>query len=710
MERDGPEHPGHAERQRRAEHRAEAAVERVEPGQPQLGAQRGAGELQPAPQQRSEQDGPAQGEQRRVGRRGALREQQRAYPAADERAPHEAGELEHPDDESLAEPVERQQHREGNDDPVDGGHAYWGYSLHMAESAAPPFDRRRRLLRRALPALLVAATAFAAGLAVGASHTPADARVAERFADAWRRGDYAGMWAELTPALQRRLDAATLARAYRAAAATATATRLTIGEPRDGPGDTWLVPVVARTIAFGTVRGTVSLPIVDSGDAPRIAWRRSLTFPGVPAGARLSRTTSLPRRADLLARDATPLAAGADRGSPLGAAAAAVVGQLDDIPEGLAAELRSRGYPADAKVGVSGLERIFESRLAGTPGGTLRAGRRVLASRAPRPAAPLRTTIAPTVQEAAVAALGGRLGGTVALEPATGEILGAAGIAFSGLQPPGSTFKIITTAAALEAGVAKPSSRFAYATAATLSGVELSNANGESCGGTLVQAFAVSCNSVFAPLGVRVGARRLVAAARRFGFDGPAPFAGAASSTIPDPAEIADDLALGSTAIGQGRVEASALGMVTVAATIAVGGRRPVPTLRLPSRTPRPGPRVVTKRTAREIRRMMVAVVREGTGRAAALPGVTVAGKTGTAELRSSSKRCRPDPEAPGGETCSDQAVNDPTDTDAWFVAFAPATRPRVAVGVLLVESGAGGDTAAPAARELLRTALKVTG
>jgi penicillin-binding protein A len=86
-----------------------------------------------------------------------------------------------------------------------------------------------------------------------------------------------------------------------------------------------------------------------------------------------------------------------------------------------------------------------------------------------------------------------------------------------------------------------------------------------------------------------------------------------------------------------------------------------------------------------------------------------VAGKTGTAELRST-KRCQPDPENP--ESCPpEQAQNDPSDTDAWFASYAPAGtgRPRIAVGVLLVGAGAGGDTAAPVAREVLRAGLRAT-
>jgi peptidoglycan glycosyltransferase len=273
--------------------------------------------------------------------------------------------------------------------------------------------------------------------------------------------------------------------------------------------------------------------------------------------------------------------------------------------------------------------------------------------------------------------------------------------------------KILTLTGALEAKLATPESTYPYATSSTLSGVKLDNANGESCGGTLAQAFAVSCNSVFAPLGATLGATRLVSVAERFGFNHPADIAGAATSSIPPAAEIGDDLAVGSSAIGQGRVQATALQMVRVASTIALEGRAPKLTLALPSR-PRAAPttRVVDPKVARTVRRLMVGVVRGGTGVQARIPGVVVAGKTGTAELETT-KKCPPAPatqtplgQAPPPESCQDSASRT-DDTDAWFTAFAPARRPRIAVCVMLVRNGAGGDTAAPAARGVLIAGLK---
>ena len=303
------------------------------------------------------------------------------------------------------------------------------------------------------------------------------------------------------------------------------------------------------------------------------------------------------------------------------------------------------------------------------------------------PGRPVRTTIRPSLQAAATAALGDRLGGVAVLRPRNGAVLALAGLAVSAPQPPGSTFKILTLAAALDAGLTSPSETFPVRTAATLEGVPVRNAGDEACGGTLTQSFAHSCNSVFAPLGARLGARRLVRYAEAFGFNEKLPIAAAKPSTIPPAAELEDDLAVGASAIGQDRDLATPLVMASVGATIATGGVRARP--RLLRRQAVARTRVVRRRVAGQVRDMMVEVVRGGTGVAAALPGVEVAGKTGTAELV---------PTADG--------ASDPANTDAWFVAFAPAGAPRVAVAVMLVGAGQGGASAAPIAREVLAAAL----
>jgi penicillin-binding protein A len=458
----------------------------------------------------------------------------------------------------------------------------------------------------------------------------------------------------------------------------------------------------------------------------QIAWSRSLTFPGLLSGETLSRRTTLPRRATLLARDGSVLAEGeatgaGPRSSPLGEAAGAVVGEVGPVPSSRRAALEAEGVPADADVGVSGLERALDSRLRGTPGGELLAGTRVLATAAPRAAPAVRTTISPAVQRAAVAALGSQLGGVVALSPSSGQILAVAGIGLDSVQPPGSTFKMVTVTGVLEAHVATTHSTFPYATYTTLDGVKLSNANGEECGGSLALAFAVSCNSVFSPLGVKLGASRLVAMAERYGFNQPPGIPGAVESTLPPASEIRGELDVGSTAIGQGEVQASPLEMATVAATIADGGHRPQPTFAL-NATPHTVATATSTKVAHTVRRLMIGVVREGTGTAAAIPGVTVAGKTGTAELGSpSSSSCAGEGGSEGGSSegsgesgsgesespsgCQGSSSN-PSDTDAWFASFAPALDPRIVVCVLMVKDGAGGATAAPVARQVLEAGL----
>jgi cell division protein FtsI/penicillin-binding protein 2 len=559
--------------------------------------------------------------------------------------------------------------------------------------------RPRRNLRRLGALGGVAAAAFVVGLVSGARHEPAERRLAVAWSHAWKAGDYRAMYALLTPAARDGTSLERFTATYRDAAATATLTHLDTGRARTS-GSRIVLPADATTRIFGHVRGDMVLPLGadDSSGEPRVAWAASAVFPGLRAGEKLTRETTLPPRATIEARDGTPLAEGESRLSDLGPVAAEVAGRIGPAPDTRAQELATRGVPEGAAVGLTGLELEFDEELAGRPGGVLRAGGRLLASSEPRPGHAVRTTIDPDVQRAAVTALAGRYGGVAAVRPSDGAVLAMAGLASSAPQPPGSVFKIVTLTGALQAGTTRPSASFPVQVSATLEGVELQNAHGESCGGTLITAFAKSCNSVFAPLGVALGAEKLVATAERFGFNEDPGIAGAARATIPAAAEIGDDLALGSSAIGQGKVLATPLTMALAAAAIGEHGRRPRPTFLRGSKPP--PVQATTPRVARTVARAMRAVVTEGTGVGANLPNVRVAGKTGTAELRSTVSQ---DPQAlaPGQPT-----PEDTTDTDAWFAAFAPMHNPRIAVCVLLVAQGAGGETAAPAARVVLEAAL----
>ncbi|HKN94033.1 MAG TPA: penicillin-binding transpeptidase domain-containing protein [Thermoleophilaceae bacterium] len=570
--------------------------------------------------------------------------------------------------------------------------------------AATPRTRaahQRAVRRRRIAAASIAAIALVSlglGILYGTTRESSSQKLARAFTLAWERGDYGTMYEKLTDASQARIKPADFVKAYETARDTATTLRMSAGKPHDEGHGLVRVPMTVTTRIFGTVRANL---VVHTQNG-KIGWSSNLVFPGIPRGATLSRTTVAPPRAKLEARGGKVIAEGPSnaRRYPAGSVAESIAGSLGE-PSTAAdrQQLYGRGFPAGTPVGLSGLERAFEEQLAGRPGGKLTAGGKVLAQASPRPAPPVRTTIDLGIQAAAVSALAGRFGGIAALDARTGEVRALAGVAFSAPQPPGSTFKLITATAVLEAHDAKLSTQFPVAQKTTIDGVDLQNANGEFCGGTLAQSFAKSCNSVFAPLGVKVGASRLVHTAEHYGFNEQPSIAGALPSTIPAPQEIGSQLALGSTAIGQGKVLATPLEMASVVQTIASHGIRHRPTL-MPGKPPGKPVRVISRRIAKEMRTMMLGVVQYGTGVRAAIPGTTVAGKTGTAELESTVPK--PGEQPPPGE----QQAPAGSKTDAWFAGFAPATHPKLAVCVMLVRAGAGGDTAAPAAATVLSAGL----
>ncbi|MGI9557603.1 MAG: penicillin-binding transpeptidase domain-containing protein, partial [Solirubrobacterales bacterium] len=438
------------------------------------------------------------------------------------------------------------------------------------------------------------------------------------------------------------------------------------------------------------------------------------------------RRTRAPDRAAIVAADGTPLAEGqgVSRTSPIGNAALNVVGEVGAANEREAARLDRRGFPAGTLVGTSGLERAFNARLAGRPGGELLAvgsgSPRVIARTEPEPAKAVKTTIDPLLQSAAVNALGGSFGGVAVLDTETGEVLALAGIAFSTLQPPGSVFKIVTATAALDGGNATPADEYPFETSNTLVGREVRNADDALCGGTLVQSFANSCNTVFAPLGAEVGGAPLIAASERFGFNSPPTLFGERATSIVDPPAsvvpnpIGDNVAVGVSAIGQGQVQATPLQIASVAQTIANDGvRMPTPIVKQESLQADAAPvEVTSEATAEIITDMMIEAVNNGTGGLAALSTVQVAGKTGTAELRPKQELTPeelealqepPDPEDPEAEP-----PRPPQEEDAWFAAFAPAERPEIAIAVMIVNAdGGGGAVAAPIARDVLAAALE---
>jgi peptidoglycan glycosyltransferase len=282
--------------------------------------------------------------------------------------------------------------------------------------------------------------------------------------------------------------------------------------------------------------------------------------------------------------------------------------------------------------------------------------------------------------------------------------------ATQGLYVPGSTFKMITAAAALDTGAYKPDSTFYDPGYCTVYGKPVSNAGNPDQGGrevfghlNFVTAFQHSVNSVFCNIGLKLGAGTLLEYAKKFGFYKTPPLETPADERAPsglyngtklyfpkDPNKVD----AGRLAFGQERMLVTPLQMAMVAATIGNGGIVPKPYVVqkiLASdgstiRNTRPSNlgRAIKPQTAQELNQMMVAVVQGGTGTAAAIPGIQVAGKTGTAE------------------------TNIPNVYTAWFAAFAPADHPQVAIAVVLEKqlNGFGGVVSAPIAKQVLEALL----
>jgi cell division protein FtsI/penicillin-binding protein 2 len=504
------------------------------------------------------------------------------------------------------------------------------------------------------------------------------------------------MYDLVAPDVQASMSYRKFAREYRQVARTASMTGLRAeGRVRATPARA-TVPVSVATAMFGRISEQLELPLVRLRRRYLVAWTPALTFPGLRPGETLQARVHAPEgRGRILARDGSVLAEGpaGNRTYPEGPAFALLTG-FTKAPEGDAvAPRRTAGWPAGRRYGQGGLEESLDQVLGGLPRVRLIAAPsapgspgRILARKHGRKPKDVTTTIDPGLQAAAASALGSRYGGIVVLDPRSGAVRADAGLGMDATQPPGSSFKTVTASAALAAGKVSLTSTYPYEKYVILNGWRLRNFHHELCGGSLVQAFADSCNSVFAPVADEVGAKGLVAMANAFGFNQKPTIAyPVPESTTRKPAQMPSDLSLGVAGIGQGGVVASPLQMASVAQTIASRGiRHPPFIVHSPkaSKDRQPPVKVIGHGVAGEVRQMMEAVVSYGTGTSAAISGVTVAGKTGTAEVG---------PDRP---------------SDAWFIAFAPAEAPRVAVAVLIVNGGVGGDVAAPIARQVLETAL----
>jgi peptidoglycan glycosyltransferase len=268
---------------------------------------------------------------------------------------------------------------------------------------------------------------------------------------------------------------------------------------------------------------------------------------------------------------------------------------------------------------------------------------------------------------------------------------------------PGSTFKIVTATAAIDTGAYTPESTVSGANGIIVSGKLLQNDNGESFGPiTLTYALAHSVNTVWAQVAEHVGKRTLGRYMERFGFDRkpqldyPAGEMSASGEHVGERvvAPTSPLVDVGRLGIGQDKLEVTPLQMAEVAAAVANHGTLMVPHLTqrivdaegstVQTISPRVQSVVMKQPTAAAVRSMMEAVVREGTGTAAQIPGIQVAGKTGTAQ------------------TQFGDAIN-----NVWFIAFAPAADPTVAVAVTeKAVPGEGATFAAPVARSVIESLL----
>nr|WP_282599934.1 penicillin-binding protein 2 [Patulibacter sp. SYSU D01012] len=346
----------------------------------------------------------------------------------------------------------------------------------------------------------------------------------------------------------------------------------------------------------------------------------------------------------------------------------------------------------------------------------------------------VRTTLEPKVQNAAIAALGGRAGSVVAVEPSTGKVLAMVSVPgydptkaatdpdyLAGLKDaarlnratqaayvPGSTFKVVTAAAALDTGEMTPDSTVDGSDNQVFSATPLKNFGGENFPNTTLRnALTHSVNTAFAHVAEDLGKATMQEYMERFGF-GQKPQLDLPSDElrtsgewlarkngkgrfIPATSKYVDVARLG---IGQDKLQVTPLQMAMVAATVANGGRMMKPHLvdrvvdpdgRVQETVkPQEQRRVMSAGAAADLQSMMGDVVNEGTGTGSALAGIQVAGKTGTAELNIA------------------QGLN-----DLWFIGSAPLQDPKVAVAVVVENTqGQGGTVAAPIAKQVFQAAL----
>ena len=442
----------------------------------------------------------------------------------------------------------------------------------------------------------------------------------------------------------------------------------------------------------------------------RQGWIMLVDGPRLAADPHNPRAHSgIANRGSILATDGTRLAysVGERRVYPLGATTAQTVGYISP------------------RFGTSGLEAAYDQVLAAPSAardpmsefvslvnaikgksGTLRGSDIV-------------TTLDPALTKVLGAALAQhRRAAGVVLDPRSGAVLAMASVpsydpnafekewkalrtasqspllnrATEGLYPPGSTFKIFTASTALDAEVLTPQSTFNDPGYFTIGNATIHDDEGEVTGTQdLAGAFALSSNVDFAQIALKIGVVRFYDYLQRWRFGESMNFQLPIAYDRFAKQEAVYAGILAQMGFGQADLLVTPLRMALVAATIANGGIEPRPyivrAIRRPTGTINSGganqlAAPISADTAAEVKNLMIQVVKRGTGTAAAIPGITVAGKTGT-------------------------ATNPAGRSDAWFVAFAPAEDPKVAVAIVVENAGYGGTVSAPIARTVIRAALE---
>ena len=386
------------------------------------------------------------------------------------------------------------------------------------------------------------------------------------------------------------------------------------------------------------------------------------------------------------------------------------------------------------RFGNTGLEAVYADELRSRRDLTISDLLAAVLGRDLRPES-IEITIDPELQLAAFEALGRNRGAVIALDPRTGAVLALVSKpsfdpealtadnsaeyresllndetrplidrSTEELFPPGSTFKTVVTATAIDTGFAEPSTVFDDPTELALPGstATISNFDDRPCSdgptATLLQAFVRSCNTIFGDLAMRLGAEEIGITSEALGFNQDLDFAWSVPEAVWPTEDLVDDpAALAQSGIGERDVRATPLHMALVAATIANGGVTPDPYIvqrvfdadgrTVEETTPSELGRAMAPETASLLAQMMERVVTGGTGRRAAVPEVRVAGKTGTAS-------------SPSGFPHS------------WFIGFAPVDAPSIAIAVLVEgspeagENASGGTVAAPIASDVIETWL----